>query len=46
MKIALLGDIALLDAEGFDSREGSWKEIPLNAPQELLRLYIDEVSRD
>lgn len=38
--------LAIIDAGGFYSRDGSWKEIPLNAPQELLRRLIDEVSRD
>ena len=36
--------VALLEAGGFYSRDGSWHEVPLNAPQTLLERIIDEIS--
>jgi len=35
----------ILEAGGFYSRDGSWHEVALNAPQALLEKIIDEVSR-
>ena len=36
--------VAVLEAGGFYSRDGSWHEVPLNAPQTLLERIIDEMS--